>query len=537
MGNRPHFPPRPIVRDLAPALLDPEPADPTSDSSAESSFRRLAIATVVFLCGLAAWRALQFGAPYGGDWAQYMSHAKALVEGRPYDDIGYIFSPYSWLIGPPVYPPGLPILLSPSIALFGDSTVVPRILMHVLLGAFLSAVYLYFARNGDRLVALGTVALLGTSFLLRDTANIVGSDLGMCAFAWIALTTAEASDDWSLRRTAALGLLGILAISFRLAAAPLVPALVLWAVLRYRSVGLRPWIVAALWGMVLIAVIGAFGPGDQASEAAAHRLVGPGGVEQSDFSRGVSRTLDRLATYRFAVSEAFLYPFPFKPANQLYHVAALLLAIGGLWGWLRREWTRLGVVFGAGTCAMLLVLPVWASRYAWILTPFVCFGLVRALSVGFARLPRLTVLRAGSLACVCALGLAGLATLDLAQARDRGLSNDAADWRALGSALGSGPDATVLRAASNRPRMLAWYTGIPATGLPNVDLNVFLEEARRLDLSIVMVSTLRSREPEFQRWLDWRRDHPSAFIPLYQVGGLEVYSINTTDAADPGPDN
>lgn len=516
---------------------DSNPVAPETHAKHEPSFGALAVTVIGFLLLLAIWRALQFGAPYGGDWAQYMAHAKAIVEGRPYDDTGYIFSPSAWLIGPAIYPPGLPISLTPLVAFFGDSLVGPRLLMHGFLAAFLWSVYRYFARTGDRVLALGTVALLGTSFLLNDTGNVVGSDIGMCAFVWLAIAVADSSVRWSSRETVVLCLVGLLALSFRLAAAPLVPAIALWAMLRFRSVGMRPWIVAALWAAGLFAMLSAFGPGDQGSQAAAQRLIGPGGVVESGWDRGVSRMLARLTTYRFAVSNAFLYPFPFGWANGLYHISGLAMALVGIWGWLSRDWTRFGVVFGAGTFAMLLILPVWVPRYAWVLTPFACYGLVRGISLILQRGVGTTVTRASAMASTCALVLAVLAVVDLSGSRPAGLADDTQDWKALGPILANTSDVHEVRAASNRPRMLAWYTGVPAMGLPYASLDIFLEEARRLDVSRVVVSTERSREPEFAIWLGWKQDNPEVFKPIYAAGGLEIYEINDAPQPDPGAED
>ena len=47
--------------------------------------------------------------PFDGDYAQYLSHARALVEGRAYADIGYIYTTHAPSVGPRAYPPGLPL--------------------------------------------------------------------------------------------------------------------------------------------------------------------------------------------------------------------------------------------------------------------------------------------------------------------------------------------------------------------------------------------------------------------------------------------
>src|SRR5579872_4028631 len=55
---------------------------------------------------------LRVGQPWGDDFAMYIHHAQNLVHHRPYGDTGYIFNPEVPLLGPPVYPPVLPLILS-----------------------------------------------------------------------------------------------------------------------------------------------------------------------------------------------------------------------------------------------------------------------------------------------------------------------------------------------------------------------------------------------------------------------------------------
>src|SRR5947209_4817338 len=64
-----------------------------------------------------------------GDYAQYLSHARAIVEGRPYAQIGYLYHPSAWGVGPPAYPPGLPLTLAPAVAIGGIHSGLVRLIM------------------------------------------------------------------------------------------------------------------------------------------------------------------------------------------------------------------------------------------------------------------------------------------------------------------------------------------------------------------------------------------------------------------------
>lgn len=494
-------------------------------SDSRGSTTAWAVGVVVLLAAIGIWRWLAFGAPNGGDWAQYMSHARALAEGRPYGEIGYLFSPAAWIVGPPIYPPGLPILLAPAIAIFGESTLVPRLLMHVLLGVFLWSAYRYFARDGEPGLALGMTVVLGTGFLLSDTANVSGADLGMCAFIWLVFVFADRKERWTGRAAVLIGAIGVLAILFRIAALPLVPAAGLWALLRWRRGGLAPWVVTMVWAATLAWVLIVFGPGGQATQAFSivptpSDLMAPEGG-----ARFISRLAARLATYRHAISETYLYPFPIQTANRIYHLLAVPFTLLGLWGWVRPRWTRFGVLYGALTLGMLMTLPVWTGRYAWVLTPFICYGLVRGVAVAGRRFVGWRPAASVRWGVAAGLTIAILAASNVAFQPSRAIESDAEDWRAMGRFLTGETPRDSLRAASNRPRVMTWYTRIPAAGLPIGSLDVFLADVQRLAVTRVVVSRQVSEENAFKSWERWKGERPELFRLLHTEGELEAYEI------------
>ena len=58
------------------------------------------------------------GHTWGGDFSQYIMHARNLVEGRAYTDTGYIHTAFAF-VGPVAYPPVFPAWLAPVYALYG----------------------------------------------------------------------------------------------------------------------------------------------------------------------------------------------------------------------------------------------------------------------------------------------------------------------------------------------------------------------------------------------------------------------------------
>jgi len=481
---------------------------------------RWILALVVLLLALAAERWLAFGAANGGDWAQYMSHARALAEGRPYGEIGYLFSPAAWVIGPPVYPPGLPLLLLPSVAALGESTLVPRLLMHALLGLFLWSAYRTFAGDEPKL-ALAMVALLGTRFLLADTPNVIGADLGMGAFIWFAIALADGTDRWTVRLAVAVCVLGVFALLFRIAALPLVPAIGLWALIRWRTAGIAPWLIGVVWAATLVWMLAVFGPGGQATQAFSFVSV-PGDLTEPDgTARFFERLARRLGAYRYALWETYLYPIPFRVGNHVYHLLAVPVTAIGLWGWIRPRWSRFSVLFAAMTVCMLMTIPVWTARYAWVIAPFACYGLARGIAwlAGRGRRPQI----GSHVALLVCLTIAIMAVA-LARPGSRGES-DADDWRAVGTVLAE-VAAPEVRVASNRPRVMAWYTRIPAMGLPAGTVDVFLSEARRLGVTHLVVTRRPSEERAFVGWEGWKRERPDLFRLVHTEGDIEVYEIS-----------
>jgi 4-amino-4-deoxy-L-arabinose transferase-like glycosyltransferase len=65
----------------------------------------------------------------GGDFAQYILHAKNIVECRPYADTGYIYNQHYPGLGPRSYPPVLPLMLAPVYGTFGLNLTPMKILM------------------------------------------------------------------------------------------------------------------------------------------------------------------------------------------------------------------------------------------------------------------------------------------------------------------------------------------------------------------------------------------------------------------------
>lgn len=96
--------------------------------------------------------------PWGDDWAQYLLHARNLIQGHPYADIGYLFNPDFPNVGPPSYPPGLPLLLAAPLAAFGlNIFALKSVCFLVLVLGLLVAFRLFRAHIGPTQAAIAVI--------------------------------------------------------------------------------------------------------------------------------------------------------------------------------------------------------------------------------------------------------------------------------------------------------------------------------------------------------------------------------------------
>ena len=63
------------------------------------------------------------------DYAHYVLHARNIVEGRPYADIGCLPSRYTHFACPRLQPPGLPVTLAALFATVGEHRLTTALLM------------------------------------------------------------------------------------------------------------------------------------------------------------------------------------------------------------------------------------------------------------------------------------------------------------------------------------------------------------------------------------------------------------------------
>ena len=131
----------------------------------------------------------------------YISHARALVEGRPYVETGYVYNPEVRCFGTQAYPPGFSFLLVPLVASTGIS-IVPMLVQQALFLALLGlGFFLTLRRRVPLEIALLAALVLWTSPWILEFRTHVLSDLPFSAIllcVWALLESSSTRKWWGL---------------------------------------------------------------------------------------------------------------------------------------------------------------------------------------------------------------------------------------------------------------------------------------------------------------------------------------------------
>ena len=458
------------------------------------------------------------------DYGQYLMHARALVEGRPYADIGYIYSPFRYGIGPATAPPGLPVTLAAVYAIFGLNMTIMRLLMLAFAVVFVLVSALYFARQDDWRLGAGVALLCGLSPDVAYSSTQLLTDLPFAALVWLVIYVVDKPGRMTAARIIAVTALGIAAAAFRVPAAALFPALLLFTVLRYREHGFRPAIPLLVW-LLGFALLTTVIPLERISAVRLHRIV------EWNLAEGTSN----LRAYWSAVFESHLHPFPWSAANDAFHVITGLVMCVGLLAWVRKAFTKFGTLFLLTYAAMLLLLPLNSERYLWPLFPFLVFGLLNGVriiaSLFIAGVPE----RASQGALVFALVLVPPAMIrTMIQPRRGDLMAEPAVQDVVRAIRASAAHDSA-RVVFYKPRSFAWSTGLPAMGAIGGTPECLISELTRGRITHVITGGVTMNEESVQQrsLTQLTRARPDLFVPLRRSAKFNVYrfQVNPAEAA------
>lgn len=421
----------------------------------EGAWKAPLLAVTPFML-LALWHWNWPPASTSGDYSQYIMHARALLHGG-YADIGYLYHPEAADIGPRMYPPGLPLLLAPLVAIGGVDSILLHLFSVACILLFGVTAWLRLARSVDsRVAACGiAIALLGMEAMLASLVPM--SDLPFCAALWLLFLVVDWPDAWSRRRVVLVTVVGFALVGTRLAGVAIVPALGVYWLLHRRTLGLRPLIPVLIWGGAGLVVV--------AAGAMANSYANPIGASHFDLA---GRLTALVRNYRYALLDATLYPFPGDRANEWYHYAIIPVILIGAWGVLKRLGTSFVTCATVMYAALLLTVRVGEARYLWPLAPLLGASIAQGIAMIAGRLwkgqprsntgvPRAAIV-IPSLIVVAVLVRQGVATRPFAV-------TGTPDARALYAWLAKEKDVGPARALFHNPRVLTLESGVPAMGL------------------------------------------------------------------------
>lgn len=342
------------------------PRAPQHVSATQRRTIALALLALVVVIGIVhADHGPAFGAD---DHGQYLLHAKALVEGRPYTDIGFVHTRYSTLVAPIAEPPGLPLLLAGVFQVAGQRTGAVRIILFasfVLLGTFVYRYFRTMASVGSAaLVTAWTLTALAQSHVL-DT---VLADLPFSAALWMCFFLADSAPVRGLRRVVLLGVVGAAAFSFRMAALPLLPAAATAMLLRDQKERRGFLALGIVWTVMAIAVM--FGL--PAAEALGSETLRTPAVLWRDF-------LLNLPAIIGGAREGIPLSFSNRTLSLSLHAAVLGVALLGAVVGLRAHHRRFAWIAAIWYIVMLAALPTRSSQYMWALYPLLAFSFIEGV--------------------------------------------------------------------------------------------------------------------------------------------------------------
>jgi hypothetical protein len=339
------------------------------------------------------------------------------------------------------------------------------------------------------------------------------SDLPFAALLWGLILVADHDERWSWARVTAVTGLGFLLFSYRVAGVAIIPALGLYALVRWRrhqGRSLAPVIAWVTAGMVAFAL----------------------GLVRNPYADGVSAVNLSLDTqlriirgsYRLMLFEAELYPFGVDRWDDVYHVvASILVAVGGVivaWRLRRSLLFLLIIAYGA----MLALAPVADMRYAWPMFPLVGVSLALGIEVIVARVGR-AVRLAPTAAIVASAAIAiGAIRHSLSEPRPYSIVGTA-DADAVYGWLETRQRSEPMRLMFTNPRVVTLETRVPAMGIPPRSapgLLVAIDE-RRITHLLTQPDSVSECLQRLANQLP--RDYPDRFEPVYTNATFRVYRV------------
>lgn len=199
----------------------------------------LIVASLIVLNGAFYLATLRSGQRWGDDFAQYIQEAKDIVNRTNYAKSYYIFDPLNPSVGPKVFPPGYPVLLSPVYAAFGLNLRAMKIENIAFFLGFMLVFYL-FGRDGVTFpYVIAAVALVGFNPNIWDMKEEVISEFSYLFLLYLVLYIVHrasriGNEEHSFAKFVLIAGLMFICYSIRSTGLFLVPALLFADLARHR---------------------------------------------------------------------------------------------------------------------------------------------------------------------------------------------------------------------------------------------------------------------------------------------------------------
>lgn len=382
--------------------------DPNNDTlpAVEQANKRLALrsrglwagaaaAAVIIAVGVFHLLTIRPGHLWGDDFAQYIHHAKNLVQGVPYQNTGHIYNYRDPGDAPASYPPVFPLLLTPVYALFGLNLAAMKAEVILLWLAGLAMLYFVFRRDLSVPATVGLLAMVGFNPFLWDFKDQIVSDLPFIFFLGLVVYLIQRwhgigfSPAGRAVHALVLGLAIYLAYGSRSVGAVLILSLPLLDLLQLRRLRLDTIATMAVFGVLFLLNGLVFGGGASSSYLKSFRATPP-------------PLLANLDSIRWALN-VFLENGYSVMARRLLVVLLSAVAVTGYLTKVRRRITVLEV-FPVLYLAVLLAYPYAFTdmpRYFIPLFPWYVFYVLVGVETLRKRAP----------APVSRVALAGLAVI------------------------------------------------------------------------------------------------------------------------------
>lgn len=478
----------------------------------------LLIAAVPYLVLAFLHRGIE-GPAASGDWAQYVLHAKALVEGRPYTETGYIFTQLNWTIGPRAYPPGFPLTLAPFFAL-GDSALTGMRLVVALSGAaFIALAFLRLRLSVDPWIAALSAMWCGVIVELAFASVSILSDLGFAMLCWLTIYIADRPGAWSWKRTVLVAATGLAAASYRVPGIALVAAMVPYALLNWRQVSRQVGAILSFWLAISLGTL-----------IVAPSLL-PATLLPDSIGQFLSRFTTNILSLRYPLFGATAYPSTIDRINDVYHIVAAIVVLLGAVALLQKVFRSFLFSFAVVYTGLIVVSPVSDTRYFWPLYPVFACCLLQGIATLASNVNRLANRASAVTGVFATIILLAAFTRNQKLPAPSGF-NSQADAIALSNYVReAAARREIVGIVFTNPRVMALKTNVPSMGLfPGAPREV-IEELRAKGISHVVLGEFDGQSCSNVSMARAKETYPFAFETIGVFGRFTLYRFGPPTAA------